>query len=460
MNKKLYLSSLLLASVINEGWAASGADEIARLGGELTPWGAIAAGNNDGTIVPYTGGLEPPSSYDPARPGFRPDPFADEQPLFSVTADNLDGHAEFVSEGFKEMLRNYPGFRMDIYPSHRTAKYPGYVIANTLKNAETCSLSENRLELAGACYAGVPFPIPNTGSEVMWNRTLKYDQYAYSSQNQRSMLVDTRGGRTLTGQWTLDQTFPPYDPVRTKPIAADEIIEMLRISYDSPARKAGEKLVIHDSVDMANVGRRAWSYLPGQRRVKLSPDIAYDTPSPSGGGVGVVDETQVFYGSHDRYNFELLGKKEMYIPYNTFRLQGTAQCSEDSMHQPKFLNPDCVRWEKHRVWVVEATLREGKRHVYPRRVFYWDEDIPAVGMSDNYDEAGDIYRVTAGHYYPFYETYGHNTHESVTYDLTSSAYVRQDYSVAGKSGMVVPDSDQAKPSMYYQPSALTGSGVR
>ncbi|MEH6389240.1 MAG: DUF1329 domain-containing protein, partial [Pseudomonas profundi] len=153
MNKKLCLTPLLLVGIASEGWAAPGADEIARLGNDLTPWGAIVAGNEDGTIAPYNGGLEPPSSYDPSRPGFRPDPFADEKPLFSVTAENLDDHAEHVSEGFKVMLRKYPGFRMDVYPSHRTAKYPDYVIANTLKNAETCRLTENGLQLAGTCYA-------------------------------------------------------------------------------------------------------------------------------------------------------------------------------------------------------------------------------------------------------------------------------------------------------------------
>jgi len=460
MNKKLCLSSLLLASITSEGWAIPSTEEIARLGNDLTPWGAVAGGNADGSIASYTGGLEPPSSYDPGRPGFRPDPFADEKPLFSVTAENLDNHAEHVTEGFKAMLRKYPDFRMDIYPSHRTAKYPDYVVANTLKNAETCRLTENHLQLAGDCYGGVPFPIPKTGSEVMWNRTLKYDQYAYFSPGQYSMLIDAKGGRTLTGQWSIHQTFPPYNPARTEPIAANELAEMLRISYDSPARKAGEKLIIHDSVDMENVGRRAWSYLPGQRRVKLSPDIAYDTPSPSGGGVGVVDDTQVFYGALDRYDFELLGKREMYIPYNTFRLHDPSRCSDDQLLQPNFLNPDCVRWEKHRVWVVEATLKQGKRHVYPRRVFYWDEDIPAVGMGDNYDDAGGIYRVTATHYIPFYETYGHNTHEFITYDLVKSAYVRQDYNAAGKSGVVVTDPADAKSSMFYQPSALTGSGVR
>lgn len=188
--------------------------------------------------------------------------------------------------------------------------------------------------------------------------------------------------------------------------------------------------------------------------------MAYDTPSPAGGGVGTVDETQVFYGSLDRYDYKLLGRKEMFIPYNTFKLHDEKQCAPDQVFTPNHLNPDCVRWELHRVWVVEATLKEGKRHVYPRRVIYWDEDIYAVGMADNYDEAGKIYRVTQTHYYPFYETTGHNTHEFVVHDLTNGAYVRQAYTPPGAGMMVVTPPQEAKPASFYESSALTRTGVR
>lgn len=460
MEKRICLAALMLAAVAGESMAASNAEDIARLGKDLTPWGAEKAGNADGSIPAYNGRLRPPASYDPAKPDIRPDPFVDEKPLYSVTAANLDEHAERVSEGFKAMLRKYPGFRMDVYPTHRTANYPDYVLDNTRKNAATCELTEDRLQLAGTCYGGVPFPIPQNGSEVMWNRTLKYDQFGYSSPRQVSTLVNANGGKVLTARWAVWQTFPHYDPARSEPIGKDEITEYLRIEYNAPARKAGEKLVIHDSVDMLDIGRRAWSYLPGQRRVKLSPDIAYDTPGPSNGGVGTVDDTQVFYGAHDRYDFKLLGKREMYIPYNTFKLNDPTLCSDDKLLTPNFLNPDCLRWELHRVWAVEATLKPGKRHVYPRRVFYFDEDLPAVGMGDNYDEAGKIYRVTAMHYQPFYESTGHNSHEFVIYDLASGAYVRQDYNEAGGPAMTVTPPEQAKASLFYQPASLSGSGVR
>lgn len=461
MNMRVKTLALMVAfGASGAASAALTADEIKQLGTTLTIWGAVKAGNADGSIPAYTGPVQPPTNYDPKKPGFRPDPFANEKPLYSITAANADKYTDKLSVGIKEMLKKYPTFRLDIYPTHRTANYPQYVLDNTLKNAATCKLAESRLQLAGTCFGGVPFPIPKNGSEVMWNRTMKYDQYAYYSEHQTSTMVDTRGRAITTGAFTYWQTYPHYNPARTTPLKPDEILEFGRIDWTGPARKAGEKLVIHDYADMVNIGRRVWSYLPGQRRVKLAPDVAYDTPSPAGGGVGTVDDTQVFYGSQDRYDYKLVGKKEMFIPYNTFKLHDEKQCSNDKVFTPHHLNPDCVRWELHRVNVVEATLKPGMRHVYPKRTIYWDEDIPAIGLADNYDDAGKIYRVTQINSYPFYETTGHNPQEFVVHDLTNGAYVRQAYTPAGSVEMVVTNPADAKPASFYQSTALSADGVR
>jgi hypothetical protein len=462
---KLYakniLASLLALGLTGSVLAESTPDEIKKLGTTLTPWGAEAGGNAAGTIPPYTGGINPPATYDPAKPQFRPDPFVDEKPLFSITAANAAQYSDKLTEGVKELLKKYPDtFRLDVYPTHRTAKYPKYVLDNTLKNAATCKLADNLLQLSGNCYGGILFPIPKNGSEVMWNRALKYDQYAYHVPKHSSTMIDTRGRVITTGEFEYWQTFPAMKPDRTTPIAADEIMEYGRCNYNGPPRKASDILVLHDAVDMLNVGRLSWSSLPGQRRVKLSPDVAYDTPTPTGGGIGTVDETQVFYGALDRYNYKLVGKKEMYIPYNTFKLHDETQCSNDKVFTPRHLNPGCLRWELHRVWIVEATLKDGKRHVYPRRTIYWDEDIYAVGMADNYDDGGKIFRVTWTHYYPFYETTGHNTHDFMTHDIPSGGYVRHAYTAAGEPMMLPTKPSEAKPPAFYSPQDMAASGVR
>ncbi len=62
------------------------------------------------------------------------------------------------------------------------------------------------------------------------------------------------------------------------------------------------------------------SYLPGQRRVKAAPDVAYDTPNPGTAGATTYDDAFMFNGAMDRYDFKLIGKKEMYVPYNAYKL--------------------------------------------------------------------------------------------------------------------------------------------
>lgn len=451
------LVALAVASTISlPVFAAATAEEAKLLGTTLLPWGAEKAGNKDGTIPAYTGPIKPPASFDPKNPKVRPDPFADEKVLFSIDAKNMDKYAGKLAEGTKAMMKKYPGYRIDVYPTHRTVNYPKFYLDNSVKNATACKTINDGLQLEG-CYAGIPFPVPKTGNEVMWNRLFKYDGYALMSEGMTGTVVDTQGNNTTTGIATMYIQYPIFDPKRTTPISADEPYEKIRVDYHDPARKAGEKLVVHDSVDMVNVGRRAWSYLPGQRRVKLSPDIAYDTPSPTGGGAGTVDEAAVFYGALDRYNFKLVGKKEMYIPYNTYKARDPKQCANAVAFKTKnFMNPDCVRWELHRVWVVEAILKDGKRHVYPKRTIYWDEDMPGIGIAEGYDSAGQIYRVTHSLPISLYETQAHSTDEWVTSDLATGNYARQQ-NVTDSGGWVITE---AKPNNFFSSEALAGGGIR
>ncbi|WP_455231124.1 DUF1329 domain-containing protein [Geopseudomonas aromaticivorans] len=436
--------------------AAATPEQISQIGKTYTPWGAEQAGNADGSIPAYTGPIKPPASYDPKNPGIRPDPFANEKPLFSISGQNMDQHAAKLTEGMQALLRKYPTFRMDVYPSHRTAAYPEYFQQNAIKNASECKTKNDELGLEG-CYGGTPFPFPATGNEVMWNRLLKFDQFAFETRAFTTSLVDTRGSRTVTGVSSMQIQYPIFDPQRTGPIGDKEIYEMLRVDFLDPARKNGEKIVVHDSIDMVDQGRRAWQYLPGQRRVKLAPDIAYDTPSPTSGGVTTTDELAIFYGALDRYNFKLHGKKEMYIPYNTYKIRDPNVCPDTLAEGTKnHLNPDCMRWELHRVWVVEATLKEGQRHIYPRRMIYLDEDLYSVGISDNFDRAGQIYRVNHSLPITFYEGSGHMTDEAVTHDLATGAYHRQQNATMGGGWVVTAP----RPDNYFSPAAMTGGGIR
>lgn len=431
------------------------ADKRELIGTEYTPWGAEMQGNSEGTIPAFGGPPPVPASYDPAKPGVRPDPFADDKPLFSITPENMDQYADKLTEGLKEMFRKYPTFRMDIYPTRRTASYPEFYLNNAKKNLDSCKTVNNGLGLTG-CYAGTPFPFPKDGNEVLWNRFFKYEHHAIGSDGMHGIVVDRRGREIITGVARQEFLWPIFDPNRTEPVGDKEFFQYQRVDYSEPARMNGERLVIQDSIDMVGTGRSAWQYLPGQRRVKLAPDIAYDSPSLLGAGIAVVDELAIFYGATDRYDMNLQGKQEMFIPYNSYKLNDANQCSHSVAHTPNHLNPDCVRWELHRTWKVEANLKDGQRHIYPRRVMYLDEDLYGTGISDNYDASGNIYRLTMSFPITLYEDVGHATDETVTYDLATTAYHRSQSTVEG-GGYTIREP---RPLRHFNPQSLSGGGIR
>ena len=453
---KITLATLIVAAYASGAAAAVTAEEAKQLGTTLLPWGAEKAGNKDGSIPEWTGPVKA-ANYDPKNPGARPDPFANETPVLVIDSKNVDKYADKLSEGIKAMLKLYPSFRLDVYPSHRTANNPKPFIDNAIKNATACKATDNGLKLEG-CYAGTPFPIPKTGNEVMWNRLLKYDSYVTEVKGLESYLVDPKGNVTVGQNAVFTIQYPIFDPKQTTPIGAKDVYQKMRVDYWNPARKAGEKLVIHDSVDMIEPGRRAWSYLPGQRRVKLAPDVAYDTPSTTAGTASTIDDSMVFFGALDRFDFKLVGKKELYIPYNAYKARDINVCPPEKLNTKLHLNPDCVRWELHRVWVVEATVKPGQRHLYSKRTFYWDEDLPGVGIADNYDAAGKLYRVTHSLPITFYEAagQGHSTDPYVSYDLSNGYYGHQMYVTDPKGWPIV----QPKADHFFASEALAGSGVR
>jgi hypothetical protein len=233
-------------------------------------------------------------------------------------------------------------------------------------------------------HAGIPFPIAKTGSEAMWNHLTRYQGLAHSTRAD-TWIVDRNGRPILTGRVKKFFQFPYYDTS----VSSSDIYYMVTFDYNGPARHAGERVLLIDPLNAAEKSRKVWQYLPGQRRTKLAPEIAFDTPLNGTGGVTNWDDAELFNGSMERFNWKLIGKKEIYIPYNCYKNYFSTMAD----FTPNFFNPDVVRWELHRVWIVEATLKQGKRHNYHRRTFYLDEDTWAAAASDNYDAHGNIYRI-------------------------------------------------------------------
>jgi hypothetical protein len=440
--------SLAAAFVAAGAHAAITAEQAKALGATLTGVGAEKGANKDGTIPAYTGGLVTPPAGFKAGSGIRPNPFAGEKPTLVIDAKNMAQHADKLTEGTKAMLQKYPSFRVDVYPTHRTVAFPKWVLDNTAKIATTAKTTNNGRSIEGA-HAGFPFPIPKDGYEAMWNHLVRFNGPAYEAKY-RNLVVDASGRASLATEGNSVQEYPYWDNSKQ----SAETYWRIKLSYTAPARRAGEALLIVDPLDVGAKERRAWSYLPGQRRVKVAPDFSHDTPNPGTAGANTFDDIFVFNGSMDRFDFKLVGKKEMLVPYNAY--QAVYGAKQDDLLKPNHLNPDMVRWELHRVWVVEATLREGKRHIYGKRTFYLDEDSWAALASDQYDAKGQLYRVGFAYNAPSYDLPAPYTDMFSHYDLVARVYHLTGF-IAETGGLkhMKPMADRE-----WSADALAGAGVR
>lgn len=389
MNKSTWLAAAIAAVLAGSGLARAAvtADEAAKLKSTLMPLGGEKAGNKDGTIPAWDGGQIKPIPG--AKLGDVPtDLFANEKPVLQITAKTLAQYADKLSEGTQALLKKFPdSFRVDVYPTHRTAAAPQWIYDNTFKNATHCKTKEGGLSMEG-CYGGIPFPIPKEGVEVIWNHQMRIEGESVEF-GFKNIVGSADGTRTLATKNEDTHQHPYYYKDGSAEKWSGEYL-LNRFSTLAPPFKAGESLVFRDSIDSKSP-RQAWQYLVGQRRVRRAPTVAYDTPDFVSSGANYFDEVMGFMGSVDRYQWKLVGKREMYIPYNNNQLVGA---KVDEAFGKFHLNPDKLRWELHRVWVVEASLASNKRHAVPKRRYYFDEDTWTISLVDGYDAEGKLWRTS------------------------------------------------------------------
>ena len=383
--RELVLTAACCLLTCNYALAAVTADEAAALKTTLTPMGAEKAGNKEGSIPAWDGGVtKGPANYKQGDP--RPDPFPGEQPLFSVTAANMAQHESKLSEGVKAMLKKYPNtFRLDVYPTHRTAGAPQWVYDNTFKNATRAKVTAEGF-VEGA-YGGIPFPIPKSGAEAIWNHRLQFTGEGSSMAGMG--VIGLPDGKVIQGVQGTDLHLRNYYASKGTLESFDGGMDFARVWVMAPAFQAGQQFTVHD---FTNKPRQSWQYLTGQRRIRKAPSICCDAPDEINSGINYWDESFVFQGDLDRFDWEIVGKKELYIPYNNGKIFQPG-LTLNQMGLSHHLNPDLVRWELHRVWVVEAKLASGKRHVIPKRRFYLDEDTWGAVLSDGYDSEGKLWRM-------------------------------------------------------------------
>ncbi|MEK9712877.1 MAG: DUF1329 domain-containing protein [Thalassolituus sp.] len=437
--------------------AAISVTEAEQLKTVLTPMGAQREGNGR-DIPPWRGGLSmPPEGYN--KPGqHHLDPYPQDKPLFVITAQNMTQYSEQLTEGQKQLFRTYPDtFRMPVYQTRRTAAAPEWVYENTYKNAIRAELSDDGNSLMYA-YGGIPFPIlsnsEQAGIQAVWNHITRW-RGTYLQIQASEVAVYKDGKFTPT---TVEQQveFNYYRNDKTIEDLDNLLFYYLSVTK-APARLAGGAVLVHEPLNQANEARQAWGYNAGQRRVRRAPNLAYDTPIAAADGLRYADDTDIYNGSPDRYNWKLVEKKEVYIPYNNYRLTSN-ELSYNDILRPGHLNPNFTRYEKHRVWVVEGTLKDDQRHVYSKRVFYIDEDTWSIAVADQYDMNGQLWRVSMAYIKTYYELPVTWTGMDVFHDLRDRRY-----HVQGMTNEEPEEIDYSNPPpgyRYFTPAELRRRGRR
>jgi Protein of unknown function (DUF1329) len=436
-------------------YSAVSATDAARLGTELTPLGGERAGNKAGTIPAWDGGLS--SAAKAGFPNYRsgtanPDPYANDKPLYTITRANMGQYAAVLTEGHKRLLQQYADYKLVVYPTHRSAAAPQRIYDATKRVAATAQLAPGGNGVLNA-GEGIPFPIPKEGIEVFWNHVLRYRGDAIGRNIGQAPV-------TASGDYTMvkfkDETMVAYSAPGAKSENLDNIIAYFIQETTSPARLAGEILLVHETLDQAKENRKAWIYNPGQRRVRRAPDVAYDNPGTNSDNLRTSDQFDIYNGSPQRYNWKLVGKREMLVPYNSYKLHSNTVKYNDILKK-NHINQDLARYELHRVWVVDSTLKAGTSHLYKRRTLYVDEDSWQILAVDCYDSRDQLYRVQEGHVINYYDVPTLWTALELVMDLSNGRYLALGLDNEEQRSR---DFSIKRSTADYQPSSLQRRGVR
>jgi len=422
---------------------------------DYTPMGAERKGNADGSIPAWTGKMRgAPRGTTFASGDAYPDPYANDKVLFTIRASNVDQYADRLSEGVKMMFRKYPDtFAMNIYPTHRDGRYSEVIEERTKWNS-TNTKTVNGIDGLENYTGAVPFPFPKNAGEVIWN-----GRVIHPTPTLNGVIDDI--AVYLNGNWQQRrQTYVsefPFAYLENEVGKADEDISVnaayVHVTTELPDRQKGQMTVIHEALDQAKNERMAWVYIPGSRRVRRAPTVGYDTPDGPGGLI-TVDDALGFNGALDRFDWKLLGKKEVYIPYHSYKFDDPKVSYKTLLHKGH-ANPEYMRYELHRVWVVEANLKSDARHVYVKRRFYIDEDSWHIVLTESYDGRGDLWRVAILNTVYDFAVKGFVARAQMFHDLQSGGYIAMRL-VNETAPMRFLDTPRGEG--YYSPASLRTMG--
>lgn len=422
------------------------AADVSDLGNSLTPVGAERAGNADGTIPAWTGGdLAVPAGW--KKGDLRVDPYAGDAKLFSIDASNVDQYADKLSPGQVAIVKRYDGYRMDVYPSRRSCGYSQEIYDGTKANVGVAKLSEKGGILAG--HGGFLFPLPETGLQAIANyRTAFKGKHTNLTVN----IVNSQTDGSYVVNTGVIHTYAPYYESNAREID-NEYMTKFVYKQIAPAASVGGIIMTLQPYDDSN---ESWVYIPGLRRVKKAPTANYDTPGQD--DIRTFDQTYMYNGLPDRYDWKLVGKKELYVPYNASKFRTAGVEVSDVITSGKYPSRDLARYELHRVWVVEATVKEGWRNTFSKRVFYMDEDTWTPVVADLYDTKGNLYRFQENHTFMAPEMPGCVTAADFYHDLNADRYVAD--SIIVGPGRADYAAEEVVDNTFFTPDSMRRYGRR
>ncbi|WP_432257295.1 DUF1329 domain-containing protein [Cupriavidus sp. TMH.W2] len=453
----LTVTAMMAVLMLADGLALADAD----LGGAtLTPAGAERAANKSGTIPAWEGKDAPAAGWTPAQPRGAFWAHKSEKALFSIDAGNVDKYADRLTAGQVAFIKATKGYKMDVYPTHRNCGAADWVSANTRRNLTEARMAADGVTLASAVLPGVPFPQPKSGAEVMWNYKTRYRGVGVSVPSYYTVLSPRAGSdEWVDANQEMDIFFPWAKKGANTPQDVKQTLDALYFQYKSPAALAGQGAVGVSSFGAAPV--EVSYYFPGQRRVRRMPSYSYDAPQIGMENQYTVDQAFMFTGNLDRFDWKIVGKREMYVPANAFGMYDFKANLHD-VFQPQAIGNEHRRYELHRVWVVEATVKAGARHTAPKKTFFFDEDSWLAVVSEDYDAQGKLWKLREGFPIPVWETGSCDLETFVQYDLITGRYVADmATSGAGKGMRWIPESSEPRYKMdFYTAESLRARSER
>jgi len=421
--KKALAGGLCAVSLLSaQAFAIIDKSMAAKLGNELTPMGADPSANADGSIPAWSGSiLGVPEGLQYDGPGsVYPDPYGHEKPLYVITAENAEQYKDVLNDGMMAMLKKYPDFKIPVYPSHRDFRFDAQIEARTKWNVGNATLV-NGIDGLQQMTGGTPFPIPEIGAHAIWNARISQPIPVEDSIHDDVVTHADGKQERYRNKLIIESPFAySSHPIGKVTEEIGDVAVLVYYEVLEPRRKKGERVIVQEPLDQVKHDRKAWVYLPGMKRVKRAPDAGYDIPVGPG-KLATADDMMGFNGAMNRYDWTLVGKRELVIPYHNYKFDDQSVKYKDLL-PAKVVNQDYMRYEKHRVWVVEANLKDGERHVYAKRRFYIDEDSWMIAATEAYDGRGELWRV--GYQNSLYDFFlkGYVARAQVIYDLQSNSY--------------------------------------